>query len=88
MDWKNTTYGQQGSSSSVPDSCCLTDADGCGTGILDETPEDVSSKKIKLLVGIDVCGKNDFNYLNLSQQYYTNCLLQILGWQSGLHNRM
>jgi len=41
MDWKNTTYGENGNS--VPDSCCITDADGCGIGIL-ATPDEASQR--------------------------------------------
>lgn len=32
MDWKNTTYSAE--SNSVPDSCCLSDIEGCGQGVL------------------------------------------------------
>lgn len=39
-DWKNTTFGTAGNS--VPESCCLTDADGCGKGILDDEPEEAA----------------------------------------------
>ena len=38
MDWKNTTFGQNGDS--VPDSCCILDAEDCGKGIL-KVPDEV-----------------------------------------------
>ena len=31
-DWTNTTFAQ--ASNSVPDSCCVSDVEGCGNGIL------------------------------------------------------
>lgn len=31
-DWENTTFSKVGDS--VPDSCCLSDVSGCGTGVL------------------------------------------------------
>ena len=39
MDWKNTTFGQNGDS--VPDSCCILDAEDCGKGILN-LPDEVT----------------------------------------------
>ena len=38
MDWKNTTFGRNGDS--VPDSCCILDAEECGKGILN-LPDEV-----------------------------------------------
>merc|ERR1712088_1116985 len=32
MDWTNTTFSAE--SNAVPDSCCLSDVEGCGKGIL------------------------------------------------------
>merc|ERR1712083_4202 len=32
MDWDNTTFSE--TNNSVPDSCCLSDIEGCGAGIL------------------------------------------------------
>jgi len=40
LDWQNTTFGKDGNS--VPDSCCKTDTDGCGTGIIAQTSEEAS----------------------------------------------
>lgn len=40
-DWKNTTFSQD---ESVPDSCCLSDVEGCGNGILGKP--DLASKFI------------------------------------------
>ena len=37
LDWENTTFALE--TNSVPDSCCLSDVEGCGTGIL-AMPED------------------------------------------------
>ena len=34
-DWKHTRMGSQ--SNAVPDSCCLTEANGCGGGIFEVT---------------------------------------------------
>ena len=39
-DWTNTTFSE--SSNSVPDSCCLSDVEGCGNGILVKPDEEVS----------------------------------------------
>lgn len=41
MDWKNTTFGRNGDS--VPESCCITDAEGCGVGIL-ATPDEAGTR--------------------------------------------
>jgi CD63 antigen len=38
-DWTNTTFSE--SSNSVPDSCCLSDVEGCGNGILVKPDEEV-----------------------------------------------
>ena len=43
MDWKNTTFGQNGDS--VPDSCCILDAEDCGKGILN-LPDEVITVNI------------------------------------------
>lgn len=42
MDWKNTTYGQNGDA--VPDSCCITDADECGKGIITASSQEVTQR--------------------------------------------
>lgn len=39
MDWENTTFAQE--SNSVPDSCCLSDVEGCGKGILSMSNDQV-----------------------------------------------
>jgi CD63 antigen len=38
-DWSNTTFAIDGAS--VPDSCCLSDIEGCGRGILNMTEDQV-----------------------------------------------
>lgn len=38
-DWENTTFSSQ--DNSVPDSCCLSDVEGCGKGILAMADEQV-----------------------------------------------
>jgi len=43
LDWENTTFALE--TNSVPDSCCLSDVEGCGTGIL-AMPEDQVPKII------------------------------------------
>ena len=40
MDWKNTTFSQVTAPDSVPDSCCIHDAEDCGKGIL-KVPDEV-----------------------------------------------
>lgn len=40
QDWVNTTFS--GDSKDVPDSCCLTDVEGCGKGILNKTPQNAA----------------------------------------------
>ena len=40
MDWKNTTFSQITAPDSVPDSCCIHDAEDCGKGIL-KVPDEV-----------------------------------------------
>ena len=39
LDWENTTFAAE--SKSVPDSCCLSDVEGCGKGILSMAPDQV-----------------------------------------------
>ena len=39
LDWENTTFAEE--SNSVPDSCCLSDVEGCGKGILAMSAEQV-----------------------------------------------
>ncbi len=42
-DWTNTTYG--GAKGDVPDSCCISDIEGCGVGILKmKVPDQVRIK--------------------------------------------
>ena len=38
-DWVNTTFAEK--DNSVPDSCCLSDVEGCGKGILNMSDEQV-----------------------------------------------
>jgi hypothetical protein len=40
-DWENTVLLQR---ASVPDSCCLSDVVGCGTGILNLSPDQASAR--------------------------------------------
>jgi len=40
-DWKNTTFSARGA---VPDSCCLSDVDGCGNNILTENDKNAAMK--------------------------------------------
>ena len=51
MDWKNTTFGRDGDS--VPESCCITDAEGCGRGILATPDEVLELYKVKLYIKKD-----------------------------------
>jgi len=39
LDWENTTFASE--SKSVPDSCCLSDVEGCGKGILSMAADQV-----------------------------------------------
>ena len=39
LDWENTTFASE--DKSVPDSCCLSDVEGCGKGILSMSQEQV-----------------------------------------------
>ena len=39
-DWVNTTFAEK--DNSVPDSCCLSDVEGCGKGILNMSDDQVS----------------------------------------------
>ena len=39
LDWENTTFAAE--SKSVPDSCCLSDVEGCGKGILSMAADQV-----------------------------------------------
>jgi len=45
-DWENTTFSS--TDNSVPDSCCLSDVEGCGKGILDN---DAAAPKIIYTAG-------------------------------------
>ena len=67
LDWENTTFSQE--SNSVPDSCCLSDVEGCGAGILAMSQEQVSKNglipfefpatELKLEMAQQVCPKAD-----------------------------
>jgi len=43
MDWKNTTFSQVTAPDSVPDSCCIHDAEDCGKGIL-KVPDEATQR--------------------------------------------
>jgi len=48
LDWENTTFSE--ASNSVPDSCCLSDIEGCGNGILV-----MSAEQVPKIIYIDGC---------------------------------
>ena len=48
LDWENTTFSE--ASNSVPDSCCLSDIEGCGKGILV-----MSAEQVPKIIHIDGC---------------------------------
>ncbi len=57
LDWENTTFASE--DKSVPDSCCLSDVEGCGKGILSMSQEQVSLSKLN---DISIFWKFVFDY--------------------------
>ena len=62
MDWKNTTFGQNGDS--VPDSCCILDAEDCGKGILNLPDEVINTNISRCFNLIELKGgeQNDYDF--------------------------
>ena len=64
MDWKNTTFGQNGDS--VPDSCCILDAEDCGKGILNLPDEviisNISRSEFCNLILLKGRKQNDYDF--------------------------